>query len=167
MFCAYVLKTRRFLTPALMVHGSRPRWYTNHVYTQHSIFPLCDVLSGCATPISTTLASLGYWYSFQGKLMTPTWFEHATFWSGVRRATVAPRSLHAGLRVWIALDHGTAHMNNYIVLCRRPLIKSVHQAIKSCTIRYVHYSMREKKCWPRGRPRFSSLFVSRPRWSSG
>ena len=99
--------------------------------------------------------------------LTPTWFEHATFWSGVRRATVAPRSLHAGLRVWIALDHGTAHMNNYIVLCRRPLIKSVHQAIKSCTIRYVHYSMREKKCWPRGRPRFSSLFVSRPRWSSG
>ena len=24
-------------------------------------------------------------------LLTPTWFEHATFWSGVRRATVAPR----------------------------------------------------------------------------
>ena len=30
-----------------------------------------------------------------GKLqrMTPTWVEHATFWSGVRRATIAPRSL--------------------------------------------------------------------------
>ena len=26
------------------------------------------------------------------KFMTPTWFEHAAFWSGVRRATVAPRS---------------------------------------------------------------------------
>ena len=26
------------------------------------------------------------------KTLTPTWFEHATFWSGVRRATVAPRS---------------------------------------------------------------------------
>jgi hypothetical protein len=25
-------------------------------------------------------------------LLTPTWFEHAAFWSGVRRATVAPRS---------------------------------------------------------------------------
>ena len=25
--------------------------------------------------------------------VTPTWFEHATFWSGVRRATVAPRGL--------------------------------------------------------------------------
>lgn len=25
------------------------------------------------------------------KALTPTWFEHATFWSGVRRATVAPR----------------------------------------------------------------------------
>ena len=25
------------------------------------------------------------------KKMTPTWFEHATFWSGVRRATVAPQ----------------------------------------------------------------------------
>ena len=24
--------------------------------------------------------------------LTPTWLEHATFWSGVRRATVAPRS---------------------------------------------------------------------------
>ena len=26
------------------------------------------------------------------KILTPTWFEHAAFWSGVRRATVAPRS---------------------------------------------------------------------------
>ena len=26
------------------------------------------------------------------KYLTPTWFEHAAFWSGVRRATVAPRS---------------------------------------------------------------------------
>ena len=25
-------------------------------------------------------------------ILTPKWFEHATFWSGVRRATVAPRS---------------------------------------------------------------------------
>ena len=25
-------------------------------------------------------------------VLTPTWFEHAAFWSGVRRATVAPRS---------------------------------------------------------------------------
>ena len=28
----------------------------------------------------------------QKSFMTPTWFEHAAFWSGVRRATVAPRS---------------------------------------------------------------------------
>ena len=28
----------------------------------------------------------------KGFLLTPTWFEHAAFWSGVRRATVAPRS---------------------------------------------------------------------------
>lgn len=35
------------------------------------------------------------WNQFSTKLldiMTPTWFEHATFWSGVRRATIAPRS---------------------------------------------------------------------------
>ena len=25
--------------------------------------------------------------------MTPTWLEHATFWSGVRRATIAPQGL--------------------------------------------------------------------------
>ena len=27
------------------------------------------------------------------KTLTTTWFEHATFWSGVRRATIAPRRL--------------------------------------------------------------------------
>ena len=26
------------------------------------------------------------------KVVIPTWFEHATFWSGVRRATIAPRN---------------------------------------------------------------------------
>ena len=31
---------------------------------------------------------------FADKIMTPTWLEHAAFWSGVRRATIAPRSLH-------------------------------------------------------------------------
>ena len=30
--------------------------------------------------------------------LTPTWFEHAAFWSGVRRATIAPRS-----QLWILL----------------------------------------------------------------
>ena len=29
---------------------------------------------------------------FADKIMTPTWLEHAAFWSGVRRATIAPRS---------------------------------------------------------------------------
>ena len=29
---------------------------------------------------------------FYQNVLTPTWFEHAAFWSGVRRATVAPRS---------------------------------------------------------------------------
>ena len=31
--------------------------------------------------------------SWKSNLVTPTWFEHATFWSGVRRATIAPQGL--------------------------------------------------------------------------
>ena len=33
--------------------------------------------------------------------LTPTWFEHAAFWSGVRRATIAPRSLHVSEKIAI------------------------------------------------------------------
>ena len=47
--------------------------------------------------------------------LTPTWFEHATFWSGVRRATVAPRSLHAGHVHWIGL-YQRAHTNCWLVM---------------------------------------------------
>ena len=50
--------------------------------------------------MGTTFILFGYWFHIQGtslhqsneKHVTPTWFEHTTFWSGVRRATVAPRS---------------------------------------------------------------------------
>ncbi len=33
------------------------------------------------------------WFSaqFRIRVLNPTWIEHATFWSGVRRATIAPR----------------------------------------------------------------------------
>ena len=31
-------------------------------------------------------------FEVEKRELTPTWFEHAAFWSGVRRATVAPRS---------------------------------------------------------------------------
>ena len=34
---------------------------------------------------------LEFWKK-EKRLLTPTWFEHAAFWSGVRRATIAPRS---------------------------------------------------------------------------
>ena len=31
--------------------------------------------------------------NIEQKELTPTWVEHATFWSGVRRATIAPQGL--------------------------------------------------------------------------
>ena len=34
----------------------------------------------------------------QENSLTPTWIEHATFWSGVRRATIAPQGLKNGWR---------------------------------------------------------------------
>ena len=40
---------------------------------------------------------------FADKIMTPTWLEHAAFWSGVRRATIAPRSLHSIIDIMEAL----------------------------------------------------------------
>lgn len=45
-------------------------------------------------------------WSFTAKnILIPTWFEHATFWSGVRRATVAPR------------DRWNTLMYNWILIC--------------------------------------------------
>ena len=32
------------------------------------------------------------WSVGKSEQLTPTWLQHATFWSGVRRATIAPRS---------------------------------------------------------------------------
>ena len=40
----------------------------------------------------TLLWSETFPFKKKPKILTPTWFEHAAFWSGVRRATVAPRS---------------------------------------------------------------------------
>ena len=36
--------------------------------------------------------------------MSPTWFEHATFWSGVRRATVAPQALRVTTGITILMS---------------------------------------------------------------
>ena len=41
----------------------------------------------------------------EAKKLTPTWLEHAAFWSGVRRATIAPRSLHSNTDIMEALYH--------------------------------------------------------------
>ena len=42
---------------------------------------------------SLTVHNAGCFICFSAKNnLTPTWFEHAAFWSGVRRATIAPRS---------------------------------------------------------------------------
>ena len=64
------------------------------------------------TNVTTALCKWDYWESikywtllrahkwknimrkWKNKKMSPTWFEHATFWSGVRRATVAPQAPH-------------------------------------------------------------------------
>ena len=45
--------------------------------------------------------------------MTPTWFDHATFWSGVRRATVAPRSRH--LRGFIISIYSHRRYRRYLL----------------------------------------------------
>ena len=49
---------------------------------------------------------------YKKKLLTPTWFEHATFWSGVRRATVAPRSPHIFVGVLRLLNPKTSVIIN-------------------------------------------------------
>ena len=41
--------------------------------------------------------------------LTPTWFEHANFWSVVRRATVAPRSHLARMEDSDIADHAIQH----------------------------------------------------------
>ena len=43
----------------------------------------------------------GYQNNSKKCKLTPTWFEHAAFWSGVRRATIAPRSPHVSRKIAI------------------------------------------------------------------
>ena len=45
------------------------------------------------------------------KILTPTWFEHAAFWSGVRRATVAPRSHKNLIGRTILINYQIAFIN--------------------------------------------------------
>ena len=63
--------------------------------------------------------------------MTPTWFEHATFWSGVRRATVAPRSLMFWLIqpylniVWFQQRAGCIRINfSFVVFIKTRICKN-------------------------------------------
>ncbi len=51
-----------------------------------------------------TLTIIMKFFTFvMSKDLTLTWFEHATFWSGVRRATVAPQSHCAKFTQWLQL----------------------------------------------------------------
>ena len=53
------------------------------------------------------------------KGLTPTWFEHATFWSGVRRATVAPRGpacIPRGKSDYFLHQCATVAMHSYLFM---------------------------------------------------
>ena len=57
--------------------------------------------------------------------MTPTWFEHATFWSGVRRATVAPRGLPEAAFWRISwTDASSSLMGGVLLLRPTPVLSS-------------------------------------------
>ena len=69
----------------------------------------CSVLLPVSQPVESTGQSYTANENFklaEKNALTSTWFEHATFWSGVRRATIAPRS-H-----WLEPSHVLSHFSN-------------------------------------------------------
>ena len=60
-------------------------------------------------------------FEVEKRELTPTWFEHAAFWSGVRRATVAPRSPLPSItpslgQRWSSIDFYNANFGSTVKL---------------------------------------------------
>ena len=92
---------------------------------RHSVPPSFVGCPSCPSLQSSNFVSLIFEIdvqSFQTKkfLLTPTWFEHATFWSGVRRATVAPRS-HS----WEKSHRNTIHPKFWSVMANYSLVSRI------------------------------------------
>ena len=72
-------------------------------------------------------------------ILTPTWFEHAAFWSGVRRATVAPRSqvVSGSTEIWTRIaGFKVQSANHYTIepLCWEDLSGQVMGKIGKTTV---------------------------------
>ena len=67
------------------------------------VMPVSQLWTPCLIGLRSILCPCQFYAFCERKdlTLTPTWFEHATFWSGVRRATVAPRSL---AQTWLHLS---------------------------------------------------------------
>ena len=87
---------------------------------------------------------LSWWIIFGllfEKRLTPTWFEHATFWSGVRRATVAPRSPSC------IVSSRIAHTVNSTICCG-----ALHQKMVQIYTQALHEQESRVAQWKRAGP---------------
>ena len=67
-------------------------------YTRHD--KLCSTRNRIIVRKYSILLLWVYLIVIVNKRLTPTWLEHAAFWSGVRRATIAPRSQSGSTEIW-------------------------------------------------------------------
>ena len=79
------------------------------------------------------------------KFMIPTWFEHATFWSGVRCATIAPQDLHYLINVvfmlwqWVIASYTYVHMETpYVCTMHEWMLVQVYIWLLSTRIHHTH-----------------------------
>ena len=99
-----ILKNWPSIIRLLQGHTTCQTWPSTAVFKQifsccyESLYSSVAERWSCKPKVMSSILIGGnaqFWldqHSFKKILMTPTWFEHAAFWSGVRRATVAPRS---------------------------------------------------------------------------
>ena len=73
------------------------------------------------------------------KIMTRTWFEHATFWTGVRRATVAPPGL--------AEESYLLHICMHIPVCLVIFLK-YHFNVSARSCAFVAQGLEHWSCKP-------------------
>ena len=123
-------------------------------------FNCCKLKSGCVQR-HFGVADLSDWallyilnpLRFQTQnVLTPTWFEHATFWSGVRRATVAPRSLHRNHRAHLGIDSSSIcrkidKMMPWKVLCYSVKVFTQHKHALLCAFKWHNIFENPKIDW--------------------
>ena len=79
-------------------------------------------------------------------LMISTWFEHATSWSGVRRATIAPQNLIWILTIHFLILHSYPRWNHVSMKCKILIVINLFLNTSASKCKHRWFSGRMLAC---------------------